>query len=192
MPARAFPNRSNTARCPRCARLETRTPFVRPRALLSAERPMIWAGQGVLYSEASDELTAVAEYLGAPVMTTLLGKSGFNERHPLALGTGSHSRTDMVVDALARCDLIFGIGCSLSRSIFAPVIPDGRTILHATLDRCDLNKDYRADVPVLGDARLVLTQLLEERHAQHGSEGNPRRAEVEHHLATVRATWKAR
>ena len=50
------------------------------RLLLKSERPMIWAGQGVLYAQASSELAAVAEYLGAPVMTTLLGKSAFDER----------------------------------------------------------------------------------------------------------------
>ena len=67
------------------------------RLLLSAERPMIWAGQGVLYARATAELTAVAEMLAAPVMTTLLGKSAFNERHRLSLGTGSMTPWSMSV-----------------------------------------------------------------------------------------------
>src|SRR5262249_44712130 len=66
------------------------------RLLRNAERPMIWAGQGVLYAEASAELQEVAELLGAPVMTTLLGKSAFRETHSLALGTGSYSRSTLV------------------------------------------------------------------------------------------------
>ncbi len=163
------------------------------KLLLAAERPMIWAGQGVLYAEASRELTEVAELLAAPVMTTLLGKSGFNERHPLSLGTGSHSRTSMVEDALANCDAVFGIGASLTRTIFAPPIPPGwRTIVHATNDPCDLNKDYVADVPILGDAKLVLEQMVEEIRSQTGGSGRAGRDQVEAHLRGLRQQWNAR
>ena len=162
------------------------------KLLLAAKRPMIWAGQGVLYSAASTGLTQVAEFLGAPVMTTLLGKSAFNERHPLSLGTGSHSCTAMVTDSLQRCDAIFGIGSSLTKSVFAPLIPPGRTIVHATVDARDLNKDYVADVPILGDARLVLQQLLDELREQHGDAGKAERVEVENHIRTVRKSWRAR
>ncbi len=126
------------------------------RLLLQAQRPMIWAGQGVLYAGATGELTAVAEYLAAPVMTTLLGKSGFDESHSLSLGSGGMSATDMVRDALERCDAVFAVGASLTRTVFAPEIPSGKRIVHATLDPRDLNKDYVADVPLLGDAALVL------------------------------------
>src|SRR5438552_11148210 len=123
--------------------------------LLAAERPMIWAGQGVLYAEASPQLQEIAELLAAPVMTTLMGKSAFPETHPLSLGTGSYSRTTMVLDYLQRCDALFAVGASLTRSIFAPVIQAGKRIIHATVDPRDLNKDYVADVPLLGDAQLV-------------------------------------
>ena len=162
------------------------------KLLLAAERPMIWAGQGVLYARASEELTQVAELLAAPVMTTLLGKSAFNERHPLALGTGSYSQTAMVGDYLSRCDALFAIGSSLSRSIFAPAIPAGRrTIVHATNDPRDLNKDYVPDVPILGDAKLVLAQMVEEIRSQSGS-GRSGRSEVEEYLARLRTPWRAR
>jgi acetolactate synthase-1/2/3 large subunit len=162
------------------------------RLLLETERPLIWAGQGVLYAKASEELAAVAEYLGAPVMTTLMGKSGFNERHPLSLGTGSYSATQMARDYLAECDAVFAIGASLTRTIFAPNIPAGKLIVHATVDACDLNKDYAADVTILGDARLVLSQLLEELRAQHGTQGRPERAQVEARLNTMRSQWRER
>ncbi|MEX2561269.1 MAG: thiamine pyrophosphate-binding protein, partial [Pirellulales bacterium] len=121
------------------------------RLLLSAERPMIWAGQGTLYAEATAELGQLSELLAAPVMTTLLGKSAFDERSPLALGVGGYARTDMVVDYLGRCDAVFAVGASLTRTIFAPEIPPGKRIVHATVDPRDLNKDYPADVPLLGD-----------------------------------------
>jgi thiamine pyrophosphate-dependent acetolactate synthase large subunit-like protein len=154
---------------------------------------MIWAGQGVLYAEASGELQAVAELLAAPVMTTLLGKSAFNEQHPLALGVGSYSRTAMALDYLGRCDAILAIGASLTRSIFAPDIPPGRRlIVHATNDPRDMNKDYQADVPILGDAKLVLKQVLDEIREQTGGAGRPGRPAVEHHVATVRRAWQER
>lgn len=165
------------------------------KLLLSAERPMIWAGQGVLYAEASAELQEVSELLAAPTMTTLLGKSGFNERHPLSLGTGAYARTDMVVDYLQRSDALFAVGGSLTRTIFAPVIPAGKRIVHATVDPRDLNKDYVADVSLLGDARLVMAALAEEIRRQagpNGRAGGKARPAVEEHVAGVRAKWRRR
>jgi len=162
------------------------------RLLLKAQRPMIWAGQGVLYAGASRELAQVAEFLGAPVMTTLLGKSAFDETHPLSLGSGGLSATDMVRDALERCDVLFAVGASLTRTVFAPAVPPGKRIVHATLDPRDLNKDYVADVPVLGDAALVLASLLEELKSQHGGTGRAERAFVEAQLKDARERWKAR
>jgi acetolactate synthase-1/2/3 large subunit len=162
------------------------------RLLLSAERPMIWAGQGVLYAEASAELVEVAELLAAPVMTTLLGKSAFPETHPLALGTGSYSRTAMVMDYLKMSDSLFAIGASLTRTVFAPEIPPGKRIVHATTDPRDLNKDYVADVTLLGDAKLVLRQMAAEIRSQAGHMGRPGLAAVEDHVAAVKKPWRER
>jgi acetolactate synthase-1/2/3 large subunit len=162
------------------------------RLLLAAQRPMIWSGQGVLYAEASDELVKVAELLAAPVMTTLLGKSSFPESHPLALGAGSYSRTAMVMDYLKRSDALFAIGASLTRTVFAPEVPPGKLIVHATLDPRDLNKDYVADVPILGDAKLVLRHVAEEIRKQAGPTGRPGRGGVEDHIAAVKKPWRER
>src|SRR5262249_17480310 len=148
--------------------------------------------QGVLYAEASAELVEVAELLPAPVMTTLLGKSAFPETHALSLGTGSHSRTAMVTDYLKRCDALFAIGASLTRTVFAPEIPGGKGMVHATIDPRDLNKDYVADVPLLGDATLVLRQMAEEIRLQAGRSGRPGRAAVEAHVASVKKPWRER
>jgi acetolactate synthase-1/2/3 large subunit len=162
------------------------------RILLQAERPMIWAGQGVLYAEATAELAAVAEFLSAPVMTTLLGKSAFDESHPLSLGSGGMSATDMVRDSLARCDAVFAVGASLTRTVFAPAIPAGKKIIHATVDPRDINKDYVADVPLLGDAALVLASLLEELKSQNDGKGRSERTAVEGQLREARERWNAR
>ena len=132
------------------------------RVLVEARSPLIHAGQGVLYAEAGDELAELADLLQAPVMTTLEGKSAFPEDHPLALGTGGGGvMTGPVYHFLPRADVIFGVGCSFTRHGMATNIPASATIIHATNDERDLNKNYPTDHPILGDAKLVLRQLID-------------------------------
>jgi acetolactate synthase-1/2/3 large subunit len=132
------------------------------RALVEAHRPVIHAGQGVLYAEACDDLRELAELLQAPVMTTLEGKSAFPENHPLALGTGGGGvMSGPVREFLPRADVLLGIGCSFTRHGMATNIPGAKIIIHATNDERDLNKNYPADHPILGDARLVLRQFID-------------------------------
>jgi acetolactate synthase-1/2/3 large subunit len=131
------------------------------RALAGARRPIIHAGQGVLYAEASDELRELAELLQIPVMTTLEGKSAFPENHPLALGVGSSVMPRPVYHFLKDADVVLGVGCSFTRHGMATNIPPGKTIVHVTNDERDLNKNYFADLPVLGDAKLVLRQMID-------------------------------
>lgn len=158
------------------------------QALLAAQRPIIHAGQGVLYAEATDELVQLAEFLQAPVMTTLPGKSAFPEHHPLAVGASGPSTTLGVHRFLTRADLVFGVGCSFTRTNFAVSIPPGKTIVHTTNDEDAINKDYRCDFPVLGDAKLVLRQLLEALKAQAGA---PRAVDTTLHqdIKATKAEW---
>ena len=159
------------------------------RVLREARRPVIHAGQGVLYAEASAELVELAELLQAPVMATLEGKSAFPENHPLALGTGGPSVTGQTLHYLREADVVLGIGCSFTRHGMAASIPAGKTIIHATNDERDLNKSYVADHPLLGDARLVLGQLVE---AVRSLGGRPvGRESVRADLERVRAGWLA-
>ena len=141
------------------------------QALLAAKDPIIDAGQGVLYAEATDELMKVAEFLQAPVMTTLGGKSAFPENHPLFVGCAGPSTTLGVHRHLTRADLVFGIGCSFGKTNFGVPIPPGKVIIHATNDEDDINKDIKSHYPVVGDAKLVLAQLLDELKLQSGSQG---------------------
>jgi acetolactate synthase-1/2/3 large subunit len=159
------------------------------RVLRDARRPVIHAGQGVLYAEASEELRELAELLQAPVMATLEGKSAFPEDHPLALDTGGPSVTGHTLHYLREADVVLGIGCSFTRHGMAASIPAGKTIIHATNDERDLNKSYVADHPLLGDARLVLRQLVE---AVEGLGGRPAGREgVRAEIEGVRAAWLA-
>jgi len=159
------------------------------RVLVQARRPVIHAGQGVLYAEASEELRQLAELLQAPVMTTLEGKSAFPEDHPLALGTGSSVMSRPVYEFLKSADVVFGIGCSFTRHGMATNIPAGKTIIHATNDDRDLNKNYPADHPILGDAKLVLRQFIDAVRDLAGAGQRPPDGAVAGEVQRIRAEW---
>ena len=131
------------------------------KALCQARYPVILAGQGVLYADATDELVELAELLQAPVTSTLLGKSGFPEVHPLSLGTGANVMSGPVYHFVGRADLIFGIGSSLTKHGMCMNLPSGKTLIQATNDPRDINKDYNIDYPIVGDAKLVLRQMID-------------------------------
>ena len=132
------------------------------KILLQAKNPVIYAGQGVLYAEATDELIELAELLQTPVTTTLEGKSAFPEHHPLSLGTGSGVMPRPVHTFLQKADVVFAVGTSLTKhNITAAAVPPGKVIIHATNDERDINKQYPADYPILGDAKLVLRQFID-------------------------------
>lgn len=131
------------------------------RALVAAKRLVIYAGQGVHWAEAYEELRRLAELLAAPVCTSLEGKSAFDETHPLALGSGGAAIPKTVRHFLAGADLIFGVGCSFSETAFGVSMPGGKTIIHNTLDESDLNKAYWTRYALLGDAKLTLGMLLQ-------------------------------
>ena len=130
-------------------------------ALLDAECPVIYAGQGVHYAKAWDSLKELAELLGAAVTTSLGGKSAFPEDHRLALGSGGRAIPKPVHHFLQKADLIFGIGCSFTRTAFGVTIPDGKRVIHATLDPADINKDVPVETALVGDAGLILDGLVE-------------------------------
>lgn len=140
-------------------------------ALLKASNPVINAGQGVLYAEATPELVVFAELTHVPVFTTLAGKSGFPENHPLALGTAASSGTMMARDFLRTTDFILGVGTSFAISHFNVPLPDGVTLGQCTNCAEDLNKDYRVDYGAVGDAKIVLRQMIEEARRQLGADG---------------------
>ncbi len=128
--------------------------------LIGAGNLVIYAGQGVHYAKAWDGLKELAELLAAPVCTSLEGKSAFPENHPLALGSGGLAMPLPVHHFLNEADLIFGIGCSFTTSSFAVAMPEGKAIIHATLDAADLNKNVVSELALLGDAKLILAALI--------------------------------
>ncbi len=131
-------------------------------AILAAKRPLIYAGTGVHWAEAWPQLKQFAELLGAPVTTSLGGKSSFPENHPLSLGSGGNAISQQVHHFVQNADLIIGIGCSFTETNFGIKFPNGKKFVHATLDPDHLNKDVRAEVGLIGDAALTLEALLGE------------------------------
>src|SRR5215475_1359713 len=116
------------------------------RVLVAAERPVIYAGQGVHYAKAWEGLRSLAELLECPVTTSLEGKSAFPENHALSLGSGGRSTPKAVYQFLQESDVIFGIGCSFSTTNYGISFPTkGKVYIHSTLDAADLNKDVPVD-----------------------------------------------
>jgi len=139
--------------------------------LLAAKRPLLYVGEGVFYARATEALRQLAELVQAPVLTSLKAKSAFPEDHPLSLGV----RGELAIDFLRRCDLVFGIGTSLAVGHFRHVIPDARhkTIIQCTNDVEDVNRYYRADGAVVGDAGLTLKALIDEASRRTGGGVRP-------------------
>jgi acetolactate synthase-1/2/3 large subunit len=161
------------------------------KALLAAKCPVIQAGQGVLYAEASKELVELAELVQIPVYSTLAGKSAFPERHALALGSAEAAMNGAAFHFLKEADLVFAVGSSLSKHNMCANIPGRKIIIHNTADAIDHNKAYYADFPILGDAKLVLRQFIEAcRDLLNGEarDGTAVRAEI----AKLRAAWLAK
>ncbi len=158
-------------------------------ALLDADCPLIYAGQGVHYARAWDSLKTLAELLGAAVTTSLGGKSAFPEDHPLALGSGGRAIPKPVHHFLGKADLIFGIGCSFTRTNFGLKIPAGKRVIHATLDPADINKDLPVETALVGDAGLILDALVEAVRARTKGASPERAAAVAAEIAAVRAEW---
>ena len=157
--------------------------------LLNAQRPVIYAGQGVHYAEAWESLRDLAELLEAPVTTSLGGKSAFPENHPLSLGSGGRSIPKTVHHFLQETDLIFGIGCSFSRTHFGVSIPEGKTVVHATLDAGDINKDVEVEHALLGDAKLILEAVTAEIRERLGGRPRGRTEQVTGEIAAVKHEW---
>jgi acetolactate synthase-1/2/3 large subunit len=161
------------------------------RLLLAAKRPLLWAGQGVHYADAGDRLATLAEMIPAPVAATNPGKSAIAESHPLALGASTRSAPKMYTRVLARADLILAIGSSLTKTSFGPGVPAGKTVIHSTNDAADINKDYRADHALVGDAALVLDALIEEVDRQKKEPSGAALRALTEEIAAVKKEWLA-
>lgn len=133
------------------------------KAIIEAKRPVIYAGGGVIASEASQELKELAEKCNIPVTTTLMGKGAFPETNPLSLAMLGMHGTVYANYAVTECDLLLAIGARFDDRVtghiekFAP----NAKIIHIDIDPAEIGKNVRVDVPIVGDVKKVLRALLD-------------------------------
>lgn len=159
------------------------------KMLLNARNPVIWAGQGVLYAQASEQLATLAALIPAPVACTNPGKSAMPDAHPLSLGASTRVQPRMFTEFMKRADLVFAIGSSLSRTSFGPALPVGKTLIHATNNPTDINKDCTVDMALIGDAGLVLDALIDEVVRQQTVSVSDKLSELKSEIARVKKSW---
>jgi acetolactate synthase-1/2/3 large subunit len=130
--------------------------------ILTARRPVIYAGGGILKARASEVLRELAERTGIPVVTTLMGRGAFPDRHPLCLGMPGMHGNYTAVTAMQHADLLIALGSRFDDrvtgkiSAFAP----GAKVIHVDIDPAELGKVRRPDVGIAGDSRVVIEEML--------------------------------
>ena len=164
------------------------------RLLASAERPVIFAGNGVLLSEATDELRQLAELLSIPVATTLMGKGAFPERHPLALGMSGIWGTAVANATTRAADVVLAVGtafgeadCSSWDPRFTFAIPPSR-LIQIDIEPQEIGKIYPVEVGLVGDAKATLRELIRHLRALGPFPGEARASHV---AARARTAWEA-
>ena len=131
--------------------------------LKAAKRPVIYAGGGVGRAGASAELRMLAELTGVPVVTTLMARGVFPDSHPQMLGMPGMHGTVPAVLALQEADLLFTVGARFDDRVTGKAdlfAPDAR-VVHIDIDPAEISKIRHADVPIVGDARVVLTDIID-------------------------------
>jgi acetolactate synthase I/II/III large subunit len=164
------------------------------RLLAEAKKPLIISGNGVIMSGAIDELRQMAERTRIPVITTLHGIGSFPEDHPLALGMPGMHGWVHINRAIQECDVLFNIGGRFDdrvtgkASTFAP----HAKVIHVDIDPSEIGKNVKVTVPIVGDARNVLTALLEELSAADLGELHGHASDWMEHIRDMEAKHKGK
>src|SRR6185503_13169492 len=154
------------------------------RLMVTARRPVLYVGGGVLKAGASAGLKALAEQTGLPVVTTLMARGAFPDSHDQHVGMPGMHGSVTAVYALQKSDLIVALGARFDDRVtgqlssFAP----NATIVHADIDPAEIGKNRHADVPIVGDARHVIDELIAAVGAEHTA---GRRADLTDWWATL-------
>jgi acetolactate synthase-1/2/3 large subunit len=146
------------------------------RMITEARKPVLYVGGGVIKADASAELRQLAELTGAPVVTTLMARGAFPDSHPQHLGMPGMHGTVAAVGALQKADLLVALGARFDDRVTGKLdsfAPEAR-IVHADIDPAEISKNRRADVPIVGDCKEVIAELIAAIQAEHarGSVGD--------------------
>src|SRR5919107_313828 len=132
------------------------------KLVATAKRPVLYVGGGVLKARAAAELRALAELTGIPVVTTLMARGAFPDSHPQHVGMPGMHGSVAAVTALQKSDLLIALGARFDDRVtgrldtFAP----GAAVIHADIDPAEIGKNRAADVPIVGDCRETLADLV--------------------------------
>src|SRR3954452_17350104 len=132
------------------------------RLIVDARKPVLYVGGGVLKARAAAELRQLAELVGAPVITTLMARGAFPDSHPQHLGMPGMHGSVAAVTALQKCDLMIALGTRFDDRVtgkLSTFAPSAR-VIHADIDPAEISKNRTADVPVVGDAREIIADLV--------------------------------
>jgi acetolactate synthase-1/2/3 large subunit len=139
------------------------------RMIVEARRPVLYVGGGVLKARAHAELRRLAELTGIPVTTTLMARGAFPDSHPLHLGMPGMHGSVSAVGALQKSDLLITLGARFDDRVTGRLdsfAPDAK-VIHADIDPAEISKNRTADVPIVGDAREVIADLIVALQAEH-------------------------
>ncbi len=132
--------------------------------IMEAERPVIYAGGGILKARAAEELRELAEMTNTPVVTTLMARGAFPDDHPLCLGMPGMHGNYTAVTSMQQCDLLIALGSRFDDRITGRLdgfAPDAK-VIHADIDPAELGKVRVPEVPIVGDARLIIVGIIKE------------------------------
>jgi acetolactate synthase-1/2/3 large subunit len=162
------------------------------KLIAAARKPVLYVGGGVIRGEATEELRELAELTGIPVVTTLMARGAFPDSHPQNLGMPGMHGTVAAVGALQRSDLLIALGTRFDDRVTGKLdsfAPDAK-VIHADIDPAEIGKNRHADVPIVGDVKAVLTELIAMmRHGGAGAAVTPDMADWWAYLESVRATY---
>ena len=158
------------------------------RLITESRRPVIYAGGGILKARAAEALRSLVEMTGIPVVTTLMARGAFPDSHELCLGMPGMHGNYTAVTALQASDLLIALGSRFDDRVTGKVaaFAPGAKVIHADIDPAELGKVRRPDVPITGDCRVVIEELITALDALGGADAQTDRSEW---LAQVRA-WQ--
>ncbi|GAA3355398.1 acetolactate synthase large subunit [Saccharopolyspora gregorii] len=133
------------------------------KLITAAQRPVLYVGGGVLKAEATERLRELAETTGIPVVTTLMARGAFPDSHPLHLGMPGMHGTVAAVAAMQRSDLLIALGARFDDRVtgqLSSFAPEAK-VVHADIDPAEISKNRNADVPIVGDCKEVIAELID-------------------------------
>ncbi len=160
------------------------------KLMAAARKPVLYVGGGVIRGEATEELLDLAELTGIPVVTTLMARGAFPDSHPQHLGMPGMHGTVAAVAALQRSDLLIALGTRFDDRVtgqLSSFAPEAK-VIHADIDPAEIGKNRNADVPIVGDIKAVIIELIEALR-RDGVPGNIQLDNWWEYLSGVRSTY---